>query len=78
MEEKIIREKNRTSMKKIANDDRLRLGKMRLETRDSRALGKFLKNKRRWRLWTVEWLEPWRRGDYGVRAGLLGEEERKD
>ena len=53
MEEKIIREKNRTSMKKIANDDRLRLGQMRLETRDSRALGKFLKNKRRWRPWTV-------------------------
>ena len=48
MEEKNIREKNRTSIEKIENYDRLGLVQMKLETRDSRALGKFLKNRRRW------------------------------
>ena len=70
MEEKIIREKNRTSMKKIANDDRQKLGQMRLETRDSRALGKFLKNKRRWRLWSC--------GAVEFVLACLGEEERNE
>ena len=69
MEEKIIREKNRTSMKKIANDESMMID---------------LKNKRRWRLWTVVCgaATDWSRGDYGVRAGLLAagrrsKEERK-
>ena len=74
MEEKIIREKNHTSMKKIANDDRLRLGQMRVETRDSRALGKFLKNKR-----TKEGggCGLWSRGDGGVRDFVLACWEKK-
>ena len=72
MEEKIIREKNRTSMKKIANDDRLRLRQMRLETRDSRlkSIRQILKEQKK-----VEAVVLWSRG---VRAGLLGEEERNE
>ena len=59
MEEKIIREKNRTSMKKITNDeDRLKEQK-KVEVVDCG-------------LSSVEReAAGWSSGDYGVRAGLL-------
>ena len=59
MEEKIIREKNRTSMKKIANDDDRIKEQKKVEVVDCG-------------LSSVERVVAvWSRGDYGVRTGLL-------
>ena len=59
MEEKIIREKNRTSMKKIANDDNRLKEQKKVEVVDCD-------------LSSVERAAAgWSHGDYGVRAGLL-------
>ena len=59
MEEKIIREKNRTSMKKIANDDNGLKEQKKVEVVDCG-------------LSSVERATAgWSRGDYGVRAGIL-------
>ena len=59
MEEKIIREKNRTFMKKIANDDDRLKEQKKLEVVDCG-------------LSSVEReAAGWSRGDYGVCAGLL-------
>ena len=59
MEEKIIREKNRTSMKKIANDDDRLKEQKKVKVLDCG-------------LSSVERAAAgWSRGDNGVRAGLL-------
>ena len=59
MEEKIIREKNRTSMKKIANDDDRLKEQKKVEVVDCG-------------LSSVERAAiGWSHGDYRVRAGLL-------
>ena len=59
MEKKIIREKNRTSMKKIANDDDRLKEQKKVEVMDCG-------------LSSVEWeAAGWSHGDYGLRAGLL-------
>ena len=59
MDEKIIREKNRTSMKKIANDDDRLKEQKKVEVVDCGQL-------------SVERAATgWSRGDYGVRVGLL-------
>ena len=64
MEEKIIREKNRTSMKKIANDDDRLKEQKKVEVVDCG-------------LSSVEReAAGWSRGDYGVRAGLLASWEK--
>ena len=64
MEEKIIREKNRTSLKKIANDDDRLKEQKKVEVVDCG-------------MWSGCRLEPWRLWSSCYGAGLLGEDQKK-